>query len=225
MTALTHRFARAVDYARIAHGAQFRKGREIPYIYHLLGVSSLVIEYGGNEDQAIAGLLHDVLEDCGAPHIHSIRAEFGDAVARIVKDCTDGTSESKAAAKTDKDKRADWLSRKLKYIAHIHDEGKASLLVTGCDKLHNARAILTDLENPTVGTKVFNIFTGGREGTLGYYESIAQVLNKRKAPMAFAFDAVVARIHVLADNAPRKRLEDITLAPLVQSAKSAGRNR
>ena len=225
MTALTHRFARAVDYARIAHGAQFRKKSDIPYIYHLLGVSSLVIEYGGNEDQAIAGLLHDVLEDCGAPHIHSIRAEFGDAVARIVDDCTDGTSESKAAAKTDKDKRADWLERKLKYIAHIKDEAKASLLVTGCDKLHNARAILTDLENPNVGAEVFERFTAGREGTLAYYESIARVLNKRKAPMAFAFDAVVARIHVLAGNAPRKPLEDVTLAPAAKPEKSAGRKR
>lgn len=224
MTALTHRFARAVDYARIAHGAQFRKGSEIPYIYHLLGVSSLVIEYGGNEDQAIAGLLHDVLEDCGKPHIHSIRAEFGDAVACIVDDCTDGTSESKAAAKTDKDKRANWLKRKRDYIDHIKDEAKASLLVTGCDKLHNARAILTDLENPNVGTEVFHRFTGGREGTLGYYESLARIFNKRKAPMAFAFDAVVARIHVLADNAPRRPLKDITLTPLAKPAKTSGRN-
>ena len=225
MTALTHRFARAVDYARIAHGAQFRKKSEIPYIYHLLGVSSLVIEYGGNEDQAIAGLLHDVLEDCGAPHIHSIRAEFGDAVARIVDDCTDGTSESRANAKSEKDKRDDWLKRKLEYLAHIKGEAKASLLVTGCDKLHNARAILTDVENPNVGTDVFNRFTGGREGTLGYYESIARVLNKRKMPMAFAFDAVVARIHELAGNAPREPLEDITLPPLAKPAKTAGRKR
>jgi (p)ppGpp synthase/HD superfamily hydrolase len=225
LTALTHRFARAVDYARIAHGAQFRKGSDIPYIYHLLGVSSLVIEYGGNEDQAIAGLLHDVLEDCGKAHIHSIRAEFGDGVARIVDDCTDGTPEDKGAAKTPEEKRENWMGRKIKYLAHMQDESKTSLLVTGCDKLHNVRAILTDLENPNVGTSVFGRFTGGREGTLGYYESISRVLNKRKAPMAHAFDAAVARIHVLADNAIRKPLQDVSFAPIAKAKKGASRKR
>jgi (p)ppGpp synthase/HD superfamily hydrolase len=209
MTVLTHRFARAVDYARIAHGAQFRKGSNIPYIYHLLGVASLVIEYGGDEDQAIAGLLHDVVEDCGEPHLAMIRAEFGDGVAQIVDDCTDGTSESKAAANTPAAKRDNWLSRKRDYIAHIEDEPLSSLLVTGCDKLHNARAILADLENPTVGTVVFDRFTGGKEGSLGYYESIARVLGKREAPMAFAFDAAVARMHELAGDAPRLALEEV----------------
>jgi (p)ppGpp synthase/HD superfamily hydrolase len=225
VTALTHRFARAVDYARIAHGAQFRKGSDIPYIYHLLGVSSLVIEYGGNEDQAIAGLLHDVIEDCGEAHIHSIRAEFGKAVASIVADCTDGTPESKDAAKTPEAKRQNWSERKLKYIAHIKKESKASLLVTGCDKLHNVRAILTDLENPKVGTKVFERFTGGKVGTLGYYESLARVLTQRKAPMALAFGAAVARIHVLAGNAPRKALEGIAAAPVAKKQKGASRKR
>jgi len=128
-------------------------------------------------------------------------------VAGIVLDCTDGTSESKAAAQSPDDKRKDWLKRKLAYIAHIKAEPKRSLLVTGCDKLHNARAILTDLENPKIGTKVFHRFTGAGEGTLGYYESVARVLKKRKAPMAFAFDAVVARIHVLAGDASRKPLQ------------------
>lgn len=207
MTALTHRFTRAVDYARIAHGAQSRKGSDIPYIYHLLGVASMVIEYGGNEDQAIAGLLHDVLEDCGALHIHSIRAEFGDAVARIVQDCTDGSSESKAQARTPDEKRADWRRRKLAYVGHIGSEAESSLLVTGCDKLHNARAILADMENETVGQRVFDRFTGGKEGTLQYYESIARVLNSRGAPMAATFDAVVARMHALAGDTPRAALE------------------
>ena len=84
MTPLTDSFTRAVDYARIAHAAQVRKGSNIPYLSHLLGVSSLFLEFGGSEDQAIAGLLHDVIEDCGEAPRHLVRAQFGDAVADIV---------------------------------------------------------------------------------------------------------------------------------------------
>ena len=75
-TVLTDRFTRAVDYARIAHAAQVRKGTTIPYLTHLLGVAALVIEHGGSEDQAIAGLLHDLIEDCGEAHEPIIRAQF-----------------------------------------------------------------------------------------------------------------------------------------------------
>lgn len=209
MTVLTHRFAQAVDYARIAHAAQFRKGSRIPYIYHLLGVSSLVLEYGGTEDQAIAGLLHDVLEDCGATHETSIRAQFGDAVAKIVKDCTDGTAESKTAPKTDAEKFANWVERKLVYIAHIATEDRDSLLVSACDKLHNARAILADLQGEA-GDKVFSRFTAGRLGTLQYYEAIARVMLERADPadkrfheLAREFDRTVGRIHELAGAATR----------------------
>ena len=97
---LSKRFAEAVDYARAQHAEQTRKGSGIPYIYHLLGVASLVLEYGGDEDQAIAGLLHDVIEDCGSQHEPVVRERFGDRVADIVLACTDGTEESKAAATT-----------------------------------------------------------------------------------------------------------------------------
>ncbi|WP_374603013.1 HD domain-containing protein [Arenimonas sp.] len=199
MTALTHRYTQAIDYARIAHAAQFRKGSKIPYIYHLLGVSSLVLEYGGTEDQAIAGLLHDVLEDCGAAHEATIRAQFGDAVATIVKDCTDGTAEGKAA--TTEDKVTNWTRRKLKYISHIKAESRTSLLVTACDKLHNARAILADLHGKA-GMGVFRRFTAGKLGTLQYYEAISQVLLKRAGAkssrlheLAHEFDRAVGQIH------------------------------
>jgi hypothetical protein len=84
LTVLTERFARAVDYARIAHAGQTRKGTDIPYLTHLLSVASLVIEFGGSEDQAIAGLLHDTIEDCGEAHEPISRPEFGDAMADIV---------------------------------------------------------------------------------------------------------------------------------------------
>ena len=206
MTILTRRFVDAVDYARIAHAPQFRKGSGIPYIYHLLGVASLVLEYGGSEDQAIAGLLHDVLEDCGAGHEGTIRAQFGDVVGDIVKACTDGTVESKARAEKKGSALDHWRERKLAYLGHLQHVSESVLLVSGCDKLHNARAILGDLENPVIGITVFERFTAKREGTLGYYQSLAEILAARSAPMARAFDDVVARIHELAGAAERKGL-------------------
>jgi (p)ppGpp synthase/HD superfamily hydrolase len=175
MTALTDRFSRAVDYARVAHAAQFRKGSNIPYIYHLLGVTSLVIEFGGSENQAIAGLLHDTLEDCGEAHEAMIRAQFGDAVANIVKDCTDGTAEGKARHTDPEAKRRDWSERKLVYLSHLRTAPEQTLLVSACDKLHNARAIVQDMEDPHVGMHVFDRFAGGRDGTLGYYQALAEI--------------------------------------------------
>lgn len=183
-----------------------RKGSQIPYLYHLLAVSSLVLEYGGNEDQAIAGLLHDVLEDCGAHHEPAIRSRFGDVVAGIVLDCTDGTAESKAAVVTPAEKRAHWQQRKVAYLEHLQDASDTTLLVSGCDKLHNARAIVQDLEDPGVGKDVFNRFTGGVDGTLRYYESINRLLSAREAPMAGTFAAVVDRMHALAGSEERHTL-------------------
>ena len=208
MPTLTGRFAQAVDYARIAHASQVRKGSGAPYIYHPLGVASLVLAHGGNEDQAIAALLHDVLEDCGAHHEAVIRAQFGDVVAGIVQDCTDGTAEGKARHTDPEAKRRDWLSRKQAYLKHVRDEPDASLLVSACDKLHNASAIVEDLENPAVGGAVFGRFTGTREQTLGYYQSLSEIFNARRSPVARAFDAMVARMHALAGVEPRAPLSE-----------------
>lgn len=207
MTRLTRRFSDALEYARMAHDGQVRKGTSIPYLYHLLAVSSLVLEYGGNEDQAIAGLLHDVLEDCGEHHSDEISQRFGAAVLAIVKDCTDGTAGEKAAAQTLDQKRTSWWKRKLTYIDHLRKEPDASLVVSGCDKLHNALAILADLEDPSVGQAVFDRFTGGLDGTLRYYASISALLDERKAPMARRFGEVVDRMHVLAGAASKLPLE------------------
>ncbi len=202
MTAITQRFSAAVEYARRAHAGQTRKGTAIPYLYHLLGVASLVLEHGGDEDQAIAGLLHDVVEDCGAQHAELVRQQFGDAVAQIVADCTDGSAESKQSAMTPESKRADWLQRKRAYLAHLAEVDAYSLLVSGCDKLHNARAILNDIEGEA-GLKVFQRFTAGLEGSLAYYASIAELLRRRNAPMCATFEHVVERMHVLAGQGRR----------------------
>lgn len=209
MAILTDRFNRAVDYARIAHAAQVRKGTTIPYITHLLGVASLVIEFAGNEDQAIAGLLHDTIEDCGAAHEAMIRAQFGDAVADIVVACTDGTAEGKSALTDAEAKRRDWTRRKQDYLQHLADASDATLLVSACDKLHNARAIVQDLENPAIGSGVFERFKGGKAGTLGYYESLYGTIRSRRCEVAPVLDVVVERMHVLAGYAERKPLSKV----------------
>ena len=206
MTVLTERFARAVDYARIAHAGQTRKGTDIPYLTHLLSVASLVIELGGSEDQAIAGLLHDTIEDCGEEHEAIIREQFGDAVADIVVACTDGTAEGKATIVEAEAKKRDWLERKHAYLAHLAEASDDVLLVSGCDKLHNARAIVGDLEDPEVGMNVFARFKGGVDGTLGYYESLHRTLRQRAAAIAPTLDAEVARMHGLAGATERHPL-------------------
>ena len=206
MTVLTDRFTSAVDCARIAHAAQVRKGTDIPYITYLLGVAALVIEFGGNEDQAIAGLLHDTIEDCGQAHEAMIRAQFGDDVADIVVACTDGTAEGKGSL-TDADaRRRDWTARKLAYLRHLADASQDTLLVSACDKLHNARAIVRDLESTDVGQGVFERFKAGRDGTLAYYESLARVYTSRGVRLAPVLDAVVGRMHVLGDASQRRPL-------------------
>ncbi|OHE84183.1 MAG: guanosine polyphosphate pyrophosphohydrolase [Lysobacterales bacterium RIFOXYA1_FULL_69_10] len=214
MTALTERFARAVDYARIAHAGQTRKGTAIPYITHLLGVAALVLEYGGDEDQAIAGLLHDTLEDCGAHHEPIIRQQFGDRVADIVLACTDGTAEDKGTHTDAEAKRRDWLARKQAYLAHLAEAPDDVLLVSACDKLHNARSIVQDIEDPAVCLAVFDRFKSGRDGTLAYYESLARQFNAAAAAPARAIDAIVGRMHAMADGTTRQPLPYATFPAL-----------
>jgi (p)ppGpp synthase/HD superfamily hydrolase len=214
---LSGRFTQAVDYAREAHASQTRKGTSIPYIAHLLGVASLVLDHGGDEDQAIAALLHDTIEDQGKHHEAAIRRQFGERVARIVLACTDGTLEGKADAATPEAKRADWKRRKQRYLAHLAEAPGEVVLVSGCDKLHNARAIVGDLRDPAVGTAVFERFTGKRDGTLWYYREIARILAMRHAPMANAVaDAVAAMTRVRPRRAPRR-----ATAPALQASAPA----
>lgn len=207
---LTSRFTDAIDYARIAHATQTRKDSGIPYIYHLLGVASLVIEFGGNENQAIAALLHDVIEDCGDSHRQSVRTRFGDEVALIVEACTDGSAESKASQLGAESKRADWTWRKLRYLDHLAKADPVVLLVSGCDKLHNARAIVQDLEDPIVGVQVFDRFTGRRNGTLGYYHSLATIFAGHGIAVAAQLDLAVQRMHQLAGVDERRELQERT---------------
>ena len=191
MSGITSRFSHAVEYAREAHATQVRKGTQIPYLSHLLGVASLVLDNDGDEDQAIAALLHDVVEDQGEHHLGIVREKFGERVARIVAACTDGSQAEKAVAQTPEEKRANWELRKQRYLEHLNDEPDDVLLVSGCDKLFNARAVLSDLRDPKVGFAVFERFTGRQAGTLWYYRALADVFAKRGTPIARELGSVV----------------------------------
>ena len=158
---LTPRFEQALQYACIIHAGQRRKGSKVPYISHLLAVTSLVIEHGGSEDEAIAGLLHDAGEDAGGKkRISDIRIRFGDTVADLVVSCTDTLMERKP----------EWSSRKEAYVATIPHKSAAELLVTVADKLHNSRSILHDYRQ--IGDALWGRFTGGKDGTLWYYRAL-----------------------------------------------------
>mgnify|MGYP000153159727 CR=1 FL=1 len=177
----------ALDYAAEAHQTQARKGTMIPYLSHLMGVASLVIEHGGDEDQAIAGLLHDVLEDCGPEHEAAIREQFGDRVIEMVLACTDGTPDERG-------EKAPWRARKEAYLIHVRHASQDALLVSACDKLHNARSIATDLAS---GEDVFARFTGGHDGTLWYYDELAKTFADRLGytrPLVIELLATVERI-------------------------------
>ena len=161
---LTQRYADAVAYTSALHASQARKSTSIPYVSHLLGVSSLILEAGGDEDMAIAGLLHDGPEDQGGQKVlDEIRERFGERVANIVMGCTDSLAE-------DPEDKADWRERKEDYIAHLKDVDDDALTVSLADKLHNARAIVSDLM--ITGPTTWDRFNASREDILWYYNEI-----------------------------------------------------
>ena len=159
---LSARFDEALGYARRLHAGQVRKGAAIPYIAHLLAVTAIVLEHGGEEDEAIAALLHDAVEDQGGSATRTeIRHRFGEHVAAIVDGCTDAETVPKPP----------WRARKEAYVAHIAHASQSVRLVSAADKLHNARAILADYRQH--GDGLWARFTGGRDCTLWYYRALA----------------------------------------------------
>jgi GTP pyrophosphokinase len=170
---LSERFADALVYATGLHAGQVRKGSGVPYIAHLLAVTALVLEYGGDEDTAIAALLHDAVEDQGGAATRAaIAARFGEPVAVIVDGCSD----------TDVVPKPPWQARKEAYIAHVAGAPPAVLLVSASDKLHNARSILADYRQ--VGEALWDRFTGSRAGTLWYYRALVTAYRQTVAPPA-----------------------------------------
>jgi len=186
---LTERIADALALAVQAHEKQVRKGTSIPYVAHPMGVASIALEFGADEDQAIAALLHDVLEDGGPQYGPVIKERFGERVLAIVEGCTDGLPDASG-------KKADWGERKRAYVEHLVQASDDVLLVSGSDKLHNARAIVSDLLK--IGPDVFSRFTAGREGTLWYYRALAEIFERRRAPMAAMLGAEVVQMEQLA---------------------------
>ena len=158
---LSDRFTVALTLACELHREQARKGTQIPYVCHLLGVASIALEHGASEDEAIAAVLHDAVEDQGGVETAGrIREKFGELVTAIVLGCTDADVLPKPP----------WRERKEKYIAHVRTATPSVRLVSASDKLHNARAILADYRE--VGDALWPRFSGGKDGTLWYYRSL-----------------------------------------------------
>ncbi|OPY08320.1 MAG: GTP pyrophosphokinase [Syntrophaceae bacterium PtaB.Bin038] len=178
---LSARFDEALAYAHEAHRDQLRKGTKIPYISHLMAVAGLVLENGGDEDTAIAALLHDTIEDGGGDAARQeIRRRFGRRVADIVDECTDAEVIPKPP----------WRERKERYIAHLRHASPQARLVSAADKLHNARAILADYR--VVGEALWERFNADRDGVLWYYQSLVAALKEGGAtPLIEELERVV----------------------------------
>ena len=182
----------ALAIALDAHKTQIRKGTSIPYISHPMAVASIALEFGATEDQAIAALLHDAIEDGGASYAHSIEALFGTYVLTLVQGCTDGIPDQSG-------EKALWIDRKTAYLEHLQGASDEVLLVSCSDKLHNARAIVSDLI--TEGPSVFNRFSATTEQTLWYYRQLATIFTNRKTPPAKALESAVSQMEALSQSA------------------------
>jgi len=189
---LTNRFEEALVYANRLHAKQKRKGTNIPYVAHLLTVAALVLEQGGDEDQAIAALLHDAIEDQGGlPIQEEIQKRFGDRVTAIVVGCTDADTIPKPP----------WRERKERYIAHIRTAPIEVRRVSMADKLHNARSVLTDFRQ--IGHEVWERFRGGKEGTLWYYRAMVEAFRETgNSSIIDELDRVVSELERLASETP-----------------------
>ena len=184
MPTLSSRFDDALLLASEHHRRQMRKETETPYLSHLMAVSALVLENSGTEDEAIAGLLHDAVED--AEDIATltelrrrISDDFGDVVLDIIEACSDSDASEKAQEHTLSitERLEGWKARKSRYVDHMRTAPGEVLLVSASDKVHNARAIVRDLE--TVGRRVFQRFRAGEELTIDYYRRLAEVFTTR----------------------------------------------
>jgi GTP pyrophosphokinase len=185
---LSDRFADAFRYALELHRYQARKDTLIPYLSHLMSVAGLALEHGASEDEAIAALLHDAVEDQGGgPTREEIRRRFGDAVTAIVEGCTDAEVVPKPP----------WRARKEAYIAHVRSAPPSVRLVSNCDKLHNARSILADYR--LKGEALWVRFTGGRDGTLWYYRALIDAYHAAGgSPVLDELERTVAELERLA---------------------------
>lgn len=187
---LSNRFSEALIYAAELHATQIRKGSGVPYIAHLLGTASIALEYGASEDEAIAALLHDAIEDQGGPPIReAIRDRFGDNVTAIVDGCTDSDIMPKPP----------WRERKAAYIDRILTASHSVRLVSAADKIYNARSILKDYRQ--LGDLVWERFKGGKEGSLWYYCSLVAAFRKAEStPIVEELARIVLELNQLSED-------------------------
>lgn len=185
---LTSRFEEALHYAYHLHASQVRKGTRIPYFSHLMAVSALVLEDGGDEDQAIAALLHDAVEDQGGMETwQEIHRRFGEKVASMVDGLTDAYGSPKPP----------WRQRKERYLERLRTAGPEVLRISLADKLHNSRTMLIDLRR--YGEATWKRFRGGREGTLWYYRALVEIFQEiSTSPLVPELAEVVSEIENLA---------------------------
>jgi (p)ppGpp synthase/HD superfamily hydrolase len=202
------RLQRAFRYAAEKHAGQTRKQTAVPYLSHLMAVASLVLEAGGDEDMAIAALLHDVVEDCGGmPRLREVRRHFGRRVAKIVEGCTDSFGEPKP----------EWIERKKDYLLEVKHADAETRLVSASDKLHNVRTILADYRRD--GEAIWKRFTGKKEGTLWYYRALTDEYQRRGANrITRELEIVVAELERTVGQKPRS-LEDFKKDFTKESAK------
>ncbi|MFQ5443015.1 MAG: HD domain-containing protein [Nitrospinales bacterium] len=182
---LGERFSEALVFANELHGGHLRKGTRIPYMAHLLTVSALVLEAGGTEQEAIAALLHDAVEDQGGePTLDKIRDRFGGHIADLVDECTE----------TLKDPKPPWKERKLEYIAHMAKASPSARLISCADKLHNIRSLLTDFEQ--LGDALWSRFNARKEETLWFYQALVSTIRDagESRPIIFALEREVAHL-------------------------------
>ncbi len=167
-----------------------RKATRVPYLSHLLTVTAMVMEHGGTADQMVAAALHDYLEDIPGASFAEIEERFGANVARLV----DALSDSKDASRA----KAPWQARKTTHLAALRTEGADVKLVSACDKLHNARTLITDQK--LVGDEAFSRFKAGKEGTLWYYRSALEALRDGYAHAVLDdLAAAIREMHTLAN--------------------------
>jgi len=188
---------RAFLYAAKKHAGQTRKQSAVPYLSHLMAVASLVLEAGGDEDMALAALLHDVVEDCGGmPRLREIRRQFGTRVAKIVEGCTDSFAEPKA----------EWAERKIDYLREVQHADADTRLVSASDKLHNVRTILADYRQH--GEAIWTRFSGKKEGTLWYYRALSDEYQRRSPNrITRELEIAVAELERAAGKKPRSSKE------------------
>jgi len=212
---LSDRFCKALVYATRLHADQRRKVSGAPYVSHLLRVTGIALDGGADEDEAIAAMLHDAIEDQGgAATRKEIRRHFGPRVVAIVDGCTD----------TDQDPKPPWRRRKEAYLAGLRSASSSVRLVSAADKLDNARSILASYRRD--GESLWKLFSGGREGVLWYYRSVVEIQRQAgSSPLVEELDRVVEELERVVAERSAKPKQAVKRKKSVRSTKTAKRKK